>query len=158
MGRVTATVIKEKIDNRIKDYSKLKTVNKIRQIKRSKRNLKTIYVTSNNKCCLCKETRLLEKAHIIPMSLWSDMDNKIKVPEPFQYVMSLCPTHHRCYDNFMLNESEKQLIASIINADCLYAFEALLECSHGYVGVDNKLLNNFLDLSWKWWRNYYART
>lgn len=53
------------------------------------------------KCELCDETRSLDRSHIVPRRITRyihDIDN--------QRCFTLCATHHRCYDHFLLTRDE----------------------------------------------------
>lgn len=153
---MTRDDVLKKIESRKAAMMKQRSDVMLRRIRKSKRARPTISITSTDICYLCDETRMLEKAHVIPLSLWADMDNRIEVPEPFLYVMHLCPTHHRCYDNYMLNDDELHKIRKITTGDSSIALEVLIAGASASPETDIRIVDRFINTIWKWWRSYYA--
>jgi hypothetical protein len=73
-------------------------------------------------CFICKETRALQKAHLIPKRIVGDkFDSKSNI-------IILCATHHWCYDHFCLNKKElKKLFSEYEYQICLTLKEVTSE-------------------------------
>jgi transposase len=59
-------------------------------------------------CEICKESRCVDLAHIKP--------NKLGGPMAKENILLLCPTHHRCFDQFTLTREEFALIRDRVRA------------------------------------------
>ena len=57
------------------------------------------------KCAICEETRVVDWAHILPArDGWRAVKSNL---------VELCPTHHRCYDNNLLTQTEIEILDTI---------------------------------------------
>lgn len=73
-------------------------------------------------CYLCSETRCLENAHILPRYLFKGTKGaKQGIP-----CVKLCPTHHRCFDQFQLTNKEYERLFPHI-CENLHYIKAYLE-------------------------------
>jgi len=81
---------------------------------------------AERRCVLCPETRCLERAHILPVSLYEHIHIDGKLAPIYHHALWMCPTHHKCYDKFKLNNAEKAHMQWILSHDYKLAFEYLL--------------------------------
>lgn len=112
-------------------------------------------ITDANKCYLCDETRCLENAHVIPVAIYAEAEQVDVRPPYIDEVIKLCPTHHKCYDKFQLNEKEKQIMRDSVKN--YHVLELVLKHMEVIPGASNKAkerLDRSLEIAWKWWKEY----
>lgn len=66
---------------------------------------------AGGKCLLCEETRGLQLAHIVPRRCVEGIDELVAWHK--DNIAVLCPTHHYCYDHWLLTQEEAQKLLSI---------------------------------------------
>ena len=64
------------------------------------------------KCTVCKEDRVIELCHIVPVKLDGD-------GSPFNLLV-LCPTHHKLFDDAKLHEHEYEMLRDKIHLGLKY--------------------------------------
>lgn len=121
------------------------------------RRSKPVMIGDTTKCRLCEETKTLDRAHIIPIAI----TNKIHVDgapiEFLKHAIALCPTHHRQYDKYQLDETHKSILKDFIKrnkydlglAYTLEGIELLNVNSRTKIDIGRRL-----DIAWNWWREY----
>lgn len=64
-----------------------------------------------NVCLLCNENRILERAHILPRRFVSGIGGLERLEShDDDNIILLCPTHHWCYDHFLLSKEESKVV------------------------------------------------
>ncbi len=118
-------------------------------------------VSLPDKCVLCDETRVLDKCHIFPV-WWSSsfQYDDIKVlPHFLRDVMMLCPTHHRLYDRYRLNDAETETLRACFKEYRQNLPKLMKRLKYQKRIKDPKelaIMDKFLEDVWRWWRTYYA--
>lgn len=123
------------------------------------RKLKPTMVTAADACALCKETRNLEKAHIIPVHIYAKAEIVGELPDELRHAMYLCPTHHKAYDKYKLTTNEKRILQPGLD---LYreVFISMLRNMEVINGCTRKAIEDLdkqLATAWKWWMVYGNR-
>lgn len=68
-------------------------------------------LSSQKKCVICNETRAIEYAHIIHVSILGMCEKKLQdIADTPHNGLFLCKTHHWCFDNMKLTDDELELI------------------------------------------------
>lgn len=120
--------------------------------KRSVRRMKPLMLDSKSKCMLCSEAESLDEAHVIPAAITRNMEIE-EMPAYLTTAISLCPTHHRKYDKYQLNESDKETMRDFIRQKRYTEnFKDLV--SRVEVIKPDKNIDHMLQIAWRWWREY----
>lgn len=110
---------------------------------------------NKKECPFCKETRCLQRAHIIPIESHSIIQFDKGVPDILKHALYMCSLHHYAYDKYLLNDIEKDHIKSFLKAHrYTEVIGALYKESEIAQAGDTKSSNRMLESAWSWWRNY----
>lgn len=116
----------------------------------------------DNSCFFCNETRQLQRAHIIPSSIFTGIEYEGHGVPMLNDCLLMCGIHHSCYDRFQLNEEEIAKLRPILEV-YIDVFTRLLKCIYIEIpeGADkwermkvSYLADRVTKSAWKWWRVY----
>lgn len=124
-------------------------------------------VTDETECFLCGESRSLQKAHILPATIFKGMEYEGEGLPHIHDIMMLCPNHHWAYDHYQLIESELEKMRPILDTYSDVMGKMLktisIETPDGRPidpVIDSKFIKEADRVTtgiWNWWRNYATK-
>jgi len=97
-------------------------------------------------CLICGESRIVDGAHLIPKRFIESLEADKDVLAHLDETIPLCPTHHRLFDLWRLNDSEKKVIEPLLRPKLEMLVILYTGIEPNASGVESKLLRRKRDI------------